>query len=234
MPVMDGYELAAAIRTEKRARPAHADRPMTANAMRSEEQRCLREGMDAYLTKPIRLPPAAAGGRVRLQCRKRLGRATPPRPRRLSRRRRLRLWWRGQRTRGGDAPADLAVLGSWSGTIPPSWPGTAAELSRQRHREVSEQLRRCVQSGSSDGSARCPGAQAGKSRGALDRRPAPGRAVRGGRASHGRWRRSPATSLIADLVAEIHAVLQFVEEPGHAAASATDHRVSDFVASAES
>ncbi|HEX3142134.1 MAG TPA: ATP-binding protein, partial [Rhizobacter sp.] len=56
MPEMDGYELAAAIRAEE----PHGQRTpilaLTANAMRSEEQRCLREGMDGYLTKPIRLP----------------------------------------------------------------------------------------------------------------------------------------------------------------------------------
>jgi PAS domain S-box-containing protein len=56
MPEMDGYELAAAIRAEE----PHGQRTpivaLTANAMRSEEQRCLREGMDAYLTKPIQLP----------------------------------------------------------------------------------------------------------------------------------------------------------------------------------
>ena len=56
MPEMDGYALAAAIRAEEaggRRKPILA---LTANALRDEELRCLGVGIDAYLTKPIRLP----------------------------------------------------------------------------------------------------------------------------------------------------------------------------------
>jgi PAS domain S-box-containing protein len=60
MPEMDGYALAAAIRTEE-ARQAGAPRTpilaLTANAVNDEERRCLAAGMDAYLSKPIRLAP---------------------------------------------------------------------------------------------------------------------------------------------------------------------------------
>lgn len=55
MPEMDGYTL---IR-EVRALPASAARPsilaITANALRGEEQKAIEAGVDAYLTKPIRL-----------------------------------------------------------------------------------------------------------------------------------------------------------------------------------
>jgi CheY-like chemotaxis protein/HPt (histidine-containing phosphotransfer) domain-containing protein len=55
MPSMDGHELA------RRLRAAEADRgafrtpivAVTANAMKSEEERCLASGMDAYLPKPV-------------------------------------------------------------------------------------------------------------------------------------------------------------------------------------
>jgi PAS domain S-box-containing protein len=57
MPEMDGYALAAAIRSEEvigaRRTPIVA---LTANVLRDEESRCLAAGMDAYISKPIRLP----------------------------------------------------------------------------------------------------------------------------------------------------------------------------------
>ncbi len=56
MPEMDGYELAAAIRAEELPGQRTPILALTANALRSEEQRCLSQGMDACLTKPIRLP----------------------------------------------------------------------------------------------------------------------------------------------------------------------------------
>jgi len=52
MPVMDGYELARAIREK------HPGKPMlllalTAHGMSGDKERCLQAGMDGYLTKPI-------------------------------------------------------------------------------------------------------------------------------------------------------------------------------------
>ena len=55
MPQMDGYALSRAIRaeeTEGRHMPIIA---LTANALRDEELRCREAGMDAYLSKPVRL-----------------------------------------------------------------------------------------------------------------------------------------------------------------------------------
>ena len=57
MPNKDGYELAALIREAEGGR---ALRPLpiialTANAMKGEEERCLAQGMNAYLSKPIEL-----------------------------------------------------------------------------------------------------------------------------------------------------------------------------------
>lgn len=55
MPRMDGYSLAAAIRTQE---PADRHMPiiaLTANALRGESNRALDQGMDAYLVKPVKL-----------------------------------------------------------------------------------------------------------------------------------------------------------------------------------
>jgi CheY-like chemotaxis protein/HPt (histidine-containing phosphotransfer) domain-containing protein len=55
MPQLDGYALTRAIRGEQapgRRTPIIA---LTANALRDEELRCLAAGMDAYLSKPVRL-----------------------------------------------------------------------------------------------------------------------------------------------------------------------------------
>jgi CheY-like chemotaxis protein len=56
MPVMDGYESTAAIRALPNARglrlPIIA---LTANAMQGDEQKCLAEGMNAFLSKPFTL-----------------------------------------------------------------------------------------------------------------------------------------------------------------------------------
>jgi PAS domain S-box-containing protein len=57
MPRMDGYALAACIRAEERAKGARRTTivALTANALRDEERRCRAAGMDAYLSKPVRL-----------------------------------------------------------------------------------------------------------------------------------------------------------------------------------
>jgi CheY-like chemotaxis protein/HPt (histidine-containing phosphotransfer) domain-containing protein len=57
MPRMDGYALAAAIRAQELAQdlPRTAIVALTANALRDEELRCRAAGIDAYLSKPIRL-----------------------------------------------------------------------------------------------------------------------------------------------------------------------------------
>jgi two-component system, sensor histidine kinase and response regulator len=54
MPVMDGLEATAAIR--KLDDPRRAKVPiiaMTAHAYKSDQERCLAAGMDAYISKPI-------------------------------------------------------------------------------------------------------------------------------------------------------------------------------------
>ncbi|KAG0613955.1 hypothetical protein M758_6G140600 [Ceratodon purpureus] len=54
MPVMDGYEACKAIRdAEHEGHQRTSIIALTANAMASDEQKCLQAGMDAFLTKPI-------------------------------------------------------------------------------------------------------------------------------------------------------------------------------------
>lgn len=54
MPVMDGYESCRAIReVEKNTSCKTPIVALTANAMASDERKCLNAGMDAFLTKPI-------------------------------------------------------------------------------------------------------------------------------------------------------------------------------------
>lgn len=53
MPVLNGYEASAAIRAQEgsgRHTPVIA---MTAGARREDRDRCLAEGMDGYLAKPV-------------------------------------------------------------------------------------------------------------------------------------------------------------------------------------
>jgi PAS domain S-box-containing protein len=58
MPVMDGYELAAAVRAEEAASGGSRRLPivaLTANALRGEAENARAAGMDGYLTKPLQL-----------------------------------------------------------------------------------------------------------------------------------------------------------------------------------
>ncbi len=58
MPEMDGYEATRAIRTMEENQPGFPRIPilaMTAHAMKGDEERCLEAGMDAYVTKPVRM-----------------------------------------------------------------------------------------------------------------------------------------------------------------------------------
>jgi two-component system sensor histidine kinase/response regulator len=56
MPEMDGFEATAAIREIEKAAGTHVHIiALTANAMKSDRDRCLAAGMDGYLAKPIKL-----------------------------------------------------------------------------------------------------------------------------------------------------------------------------------
>ncbi len=56
MPEMDGFEATAAIREKEKIGGSHVHIiALTANAMKSDRDRCLASGMDGYLSKPIKL-----------------------------------------------------------------------------------------------------------------------------------------------------------------------------------
>lgn len=54
MPVMNGFDATAAIRSNQRAsgRTSRSSR-CTAHAMEGDRERCLAAGMDEYVTKPL-------------------------------------------------------------------------------------------------------------------------------------------------------------------------------------
>ncbi|HTZ75886.1 MAG TPA: response regulator [Candidatus Aquilonibacter sp.] len=55
MPEMDGFEATAAIRQSESSGGRHLPIiAMTAHALKSDEERCIASGMDAYISKPIR------------------------------------------------------------------------------------------------------------------------------------------------------------------------------------
>ena len=54
MPDMDGFEATAAIRAQERTSGAHIPIiAMTARALKGDEERCPRAGMDGYVAKPV-------------------------------------------------------------------------------------------------------------------------------------------------------------------------------------
>jgi CheY-like chemotaxis protein len=54
MPVMDGFEATVAIREQEQTSGTHLPIiALTAHALKSDEERCLEAGMDAYVSKPI-------------------------------------------------------------------------------------------------------------------------------------------------------------------------------------
>jgi PAS domain S-box-containing protein len=55
MPEMDGYELAATIRTEEAGASRMPIVALTANVLKEEADHCKAVGMDGYLTKPVRV-----------------------------------------------------------------------------------------------------------------------------------------------------------------------------------
>ncbi|MGH9652602.1 MAG: response regulator, partial [Bryobacteraceae bacterium] len=66
MPHLDGFAATAAIRAEERQTGGHIPViAMTAHAMKGDEERCLRAGMDGYVSKPIQ--PAALFAAIEAQ-----------------------------------------------------------------------------------------------------------------------------------------------------------------------
>jgi len=56
MPEMGGFEATEAIREKEKSTGAHIPIiAMTANAMKGDDEECLRHGMDAYVSKPLNL-----------------------------------------------------------------------------------------------------------------------------------------------------------------------------------
>jgi len=60
MPVMDGFEATEAIRSAEEPGEGVVIIALTANAMEGDRERCIRAGMDDYLTKPITVEELSA------------------------------------------------------------------------------------------------------------------------------------------------------------------------------
>jgi two-component system sensor histidine kinase/response regulator len=57
MPDLDGFQATAAIRDREKTSGAHLPIvALTAHALKGDKERCLANGMDAYLSKPIQAP----------------------------------------------------------------------------------------------------------------------------------------------------------------------------------
>ena len=56
MPVMDGFATTAAIRDREKVIGGHTPIiALTAHAMKGDQERCIAAGMDAYVSKPLRV-----------------------------------------------------------------------------------------------------------------------------------------------------------------------------------
>src|SRR5262249_37099604 len=61
MPELDGFQVIEALRRREQTAGGHLPVvAMTAHAMKEDRDRCLRAGMDEYLSKPIRSPELTA------------------------------------------------------------------------------------------------------------------------------------------------------------------------------